>query len=61
MRGGNRLDPAPTYEKMRARPPDGLAKLPEPLRRLEPFDYQVTISEALHALAAEADRLNRGR
>jgi nicotinate phosphoribosyltransferase len=61
MRGGKRLAPAPTLAQIRERAAAQLAKLPEPLRRLETFDYPVTISEALHALAAEADRHNLGR
>jgi nicotinate phosphoribosyltransferase len=61
MRGGKRLAPAPTLAQIRERVAAQLAKLPEPLQRLEAFDYPVTISEALHALAAEADRHNLGR
>ncbi len=61
MRGGKRVAPAPTLAQIRAHAAGELAKLPEPLRRLEPFDYPVTIAGALHALAAEADRHNLGR
>ncbi len=61
MRGGKRVAPAPTLAQIRAHAAGELAKLPEPLRRLEPFDYPVTIADALHALAAEADRHNLGR
>jgi nicotinate phosphoribosyltransferase len=56
MRGGKRLAPAPTLAQIRERAASELKRLPEPLRRLEYFNYPVTISEALHALAAEADR-----
>ena len=62
MRGGKRIAPAPTFEQIRERAKAQLAKLPEPLRRLETgAEYHVTISDALHALAAEADRHNLGR
>ena len=61
MRGGKRLAPAPTLAQIRERAAADLARLPEPLRRLEPgFDYPVTISEALKALAAQADRATKG-
>ncbi len=61
MRGGKRVAPAPTLAQIRAHAAGELAKLPEPLRRLEPFDYPVTIADALHALAPEPDRHNLGR
>jgi len=61
MRGGKRLAPAPTLAQIRERAAAELKRLPEPLRRLDDFNYPVTISEALHALAAEADRHNLGR
>ncbi len=61
MRGGKRLAPAPTLAQIRERAAADLKRLPEPLRRLDDFNYPVTISEALHALAAEADRHNLGR
>ena len=61
MRGGKRLAPAPTLQEIRTRATAELAKLPGPLKRLSAFDYPVTISDALHALAAEADRHNLGR
>src|SRR6185437_10833016 len=56
MRGGKRVAPAPTLAQIRERAARDLARLPEPLRRLERLDYTVTISEALKGLAAEADR-----
>jgi nicotinate phosphoribosyltransferase len=56
MRGGKRVAPAPTFAQMRERAARELARLPEPLRRLEVSDYPVTIGDALKTLAAEADR-----
>jgi len=57
MRGGKRVAPAPTLAQIRERATRELARLPEPLRRLEPgIDYPVTIADALKALAAEADK-----
>jgi nicotinate phosphoribosyltransferase len=55
MRGGQRVAPAPTFAQMRERAASGLARLPEPLRRLEASDYPVTIADALKTLAADAD------
>jgi len=56
MRGGKRAAPAPTMDQIREQATRDLARLPEPLRKLEPFDYPVTIAEKLKALAVEADR-----
>ena len=56
MRGGRRLAPAPSLEVVRRHAADNLARLPEPLRCLEAFDYPVEISPALHQLAAAVDR-----
>jgi len=61
MRGGKRLAPAPTLTQIRERAARELARLPAPLRRLEAFDYPVTIADALKALAAETDRHNKAR
>jgi nicotinate phosphoribosyltransferase len=61
MRGGKRVAPAPTLAEIRERAAAELKRLPEPLKRLEAFDYPVTISDALKALAAEADQHNLGR
>ena len=62
MRAGKRLAPAPTLDEIRARAARDLARLPEPLRRLEQgVNYQVKIADALVALAAEADRHTVGR
>jgi nicotinate phosphoribosyltransferase len=56
MRAGKRLAPAPSLTQIRERAARELAALPEPLRRLEAFDYPVAIADKLKALAAEADR-----
>ncbi len=56
MRGGKRLVPSPTLAQIRERAARELARLPEPLRRLEPgVDYPVTVAPALKALAAQVD------
>ena len=55
MHAGKRLTPTPTLAQIRERAARELARLPEPLRRLEAFDYPVTIADALKALAREAD------
>jgi len=56
MRGGKRLAPAPSLAQIRERAARELARLPEPLRRLEQStDYPVKISDKLKALAAQAD------
>ena len=57
MRAGKRLAPAPTLAQIREHAARGLARLPAPLQRLEAFDYPVTVSEALKALAQHADRI----
>ncbi len=57
MRAGKRVGPAPTLAQIRERAARELARLPEPLRRLEPFDYPVTIADALKVAAAEADEI----
>jgi len=57
MRGGHRLAPAPSLTDVRRHAAASLARLPEPLRRLEAFDYGVEIAPALHELAAEVDRM----
>jgi nicotinate phosphoribosyltransferase len=55
MRAGKRVAPTPTLAQIRERAAHELARLPEPLRRLEAFDYPVTIADTLKALAREAD------
>jgi len=60
MRGGKRVSPAPTLMQIRERATRELARLPDPLKRLEPgFDYRVTIADALKVLAADADRATK--
>ncbi len=56
MRAGKRIAPAPTLAQIREHAAAELKQLPAPLQRLQDFHYPVTISEALHALAAEADK-----
>jgi len=57
MRAGRRLTPAPTVADIRSHAAASLARLPEPLRRLqEPYDYPVEISAVLHELARQVDR-----
>src|SRR5262245_19320110 len=56
MRGGKRVAPVPTLAQIRERAKRDLARLPEPLRQLEPgVVYPVEISAKLKALAAEMD------
>ena len=59
MRGGKRVAPAPPLRQTRDYAGDQLARLPAPLRRLEPYGYPVEISERLRSLAAELDREER--
>ena len=48
MRGGQRISPPPTLAQIRERAAKDLARLPEPLRRLEPgADYPVQVADAL--------------
>ena len=57
MKAGRRLAPAPTLGEIRARAVQQLARLPEPLRRLDPpTSYPVRVADALRDLAAEVDR-----
>jgi len=57
MKAGRRLAPAPTLGEIRARAAQQLARLPEPLRRLDPpTSYPVRVADALRDLAAEVDR-----
>lgn len=61
MRAGKRLAPAPTLAQIRERAARDLARLPEPLRRLEPgVAYPVEISAKLKAMAAEIDAKAHG-
>jgi nicotinate phosphoribosyltransferase len=59
MRNGKRLMPSPTLAQIRERAARDLARLPEPLRKLEPADYPVKVADALKALAKQADALTR--
>jgi nicotinate phosphoribosyltransferase len=62
MRAGKRLAPAPTLAQIRERAARELARLPEPLRKLETgFDYPVQISDTLGALAKQIDTQTRGK
>jgi nicotinate phosphoribosyltransferase len=57
MRGGRRLEPQPSLDQCRAHAARELARLPAPLRALEPgAAYPVTVADALVRLAAELDR-----
>jgi nicotinate phosphoribosyltransferase len=56
MRRGRRLAPSPTLAESRRRAASGLARLPEPLRQLEPgAPYPVRVAEVLTQLASEVD------
>ena len=60
MRGGKRVAQAPTLAQIRARAARDLARLPESLRQLQQgVDYPVAVSDALKALAVDADRLTK--
>ena len=56
MRQGRRIGASPAISELRARASDDLARLPKPLRRLQPATYPVTISPGLRSLADEVDR-----
>ena len=61
MRGGQRLKPAPTLSQIRERAARDLARLPEPLRQLQPgTHYPVTVADKLVALARAADAKAKG-
>lgn len=58
MRAGKRVAEPETLVQMRERAASELARLPEPLKRLEEgYTYPVTIADPLKALAVEADRI----
>lgn len=57
MRHGRRLHPSPSLDEVRAYTRLQLDSLPAALCSLDPATYPVHESEALHLLAAEADRL----
>jgi nicotinate phosphoribosyltransferase len=57
MRGGKRVGQAPALTQIRDRARADLARLPEPLARLQAgANYPVEVADALKALAEEADR-----
>lgn len=57
MRGGKRIAAAPDLAAIRAHAARELARLPEPLRRLDPHThFEVRVASALEDLAAEVDR-----
>jgi nicotinate phosphoribosyltransferase len=60
MRAGKRIAPSPTLEQIRERATRDLARLPEPLRKLETAaSYPVKIADALVDLAKVADAKSR--
>ncbi|MES2340313.1 MAG: nicotinate phosphoribosyltransferase [Pseudomonadota bacterium] len=56
LRAGQRVETPPTLAEIRLRAARELDRLPDPLRRLEPFAYPVAVGEALTQLTAEVDR-----
>ncbi len=60
MRGGCRIGPPRPLPEIRAYAKDQLARLPEALRRLDPFAYPVEIGTSLRRLAADLDRAEAG-
>ena len=56
MRAGRRLSDVPDLAAARNYAKDQLARLPEPLARLEPYHYPVEIGARLRELALELDR-----
>ena len=60
LRDGVRTEPAPTLKDIRSRAAEDLARLPEPLRHLQPYAYPVEIGRPLRQLAEEVD-LRRAR
>ena len=62
LRGGRRVEPAPSLESLRERASHQMATLPEPLRGLPPATpYPVAVSPSLRALADEVDARTRSR
>ncbi len=56
MRGGRRVKDIPDLAAARRQAIQSLATLPEPLRRLEPVQIPIRISDGIRGLAAEMDR-----
>jgi nicotinate phosphoribosyltransferase len=61
MRGGRRVDGFPSLAAARAHAATSLARLPEPLRRLEPYRVPVEISRRVRDLASVLDQANSER
>ena len=56
MRGGRRVAASPTLAEIRTHAARNLARLPEPLRRLDPQgSYPVQVADGLVRLASEVD------
>jgi nicotinate phosphoribosyltransferase len=61
MRNGQRISAAPSLKQTREHAARELARLPEPLRRLDSgTDYPVKISDKLQALAQQTSAKTRG-
>ena len=56
VRGGKRVGDLPNLTEARTHAAASLARLPEPLRRLDPFDVPVEISRGIRQLASRLDR-----
>ena len=56
MRGGRHLSDLPDLAASRRHAKEQLARLPQPLARLEPFEYPVEISARLRDMAVDLDR-----
>lgn len=56
LRGGRRMAVAPTLAEIRDHAARELARLPEPLRRLQPFAYPVEVGDRLKTLTEDVDR-----
>ncbi|HEX5380051.1 MAG TPA: nicotinate phosphoribosyltransferase [Phenylobacterium sp.] len=56
LRDGKRVGEPPSLVEIREHAARELARLPEPLRRLDPFAYPVAVGEALKRLTADVDR-----
>jgi len=57
MRHGRRIAPSPTLAEIRAHAARELARLPEPLRRLEPgATYPVAVADALVRFTEQVDK-----
>jgi nicotinate phosphoribosyltransferase len=56
MRGGRRIGPQQALCDARRNAGDQLARLPAPLKRLQPFAYPVVITDSLRRLADTLDR-----